>query len=708
MLVISMGSLEPAGGVSGLVLLLSFFCNLKPVFPEAIGEKFPIRAAFAIPLFVANGEKQLDQLLEMVATTQFWRYGAASLLIAGQAAALTPANSPSRFLKTNTRPDQTAELDKKYPDIKAYNLSVPVDHFHNDSRYAPHSDDKFPLRYYLDTSNYKPGGPVIVLASGEDDASDRLPYIQYGIVPILTKATGGIGIVLEHRYYGTSFPVPDLTNPNLRFLSTEQALADTAYFAKNVQFPGLEHLNLTAPNAPWIIYGGSYAGAFAAFSRKVYPDVFWGAISSSGVTAAIEDYWQYYEAARLFAPGDCGLTTQKLTKVVDTVLFGNNKTEISQLKNIFGLGGLESDYDFAVAISSGINGLQGTNWDPEQDDAGFGAYCGSVTSDSLLYSSTAYLKPVVQRLVAQSGLATLGDGFVNRVLNYIGWMRSFTKSACGDHTVLECFGPPSSNDTSYASSDFRSWTYQVCTQWGYFQTGSGTPKNQLSIVSRKVTLEASSSMCKTVFNVTTRPDVESINKLGGFNFSYPRVAIIDGKQDPWRQATPHAIGLPPRVSTVSEPYLLIDPGVHHWDEYGVPDDEKNIEGFPPKQIVTVQAAMVEFVKAWVKEWHSGKGKRAAKRFEDFSQVLEEQPLQKLGPPAIHSLQRTYFLLPLGLHAGGNLMPRQPRRSRLTSGKFDKQHPLELLIPEPEWFLKTRGPRKAEWVLEYAQEYGPEE
>ncbi len=63
-----------------------------------------------------------------------------------------------------------------------------------------------------------------------------------------------------------------------------------------MRFKGLEHLgtNLTAPNTAYIAYGGSYAGAFVAFLRKTYPDTIYGAISSSGVTQAIWDYWTYY------------------------------------------------------------------------------------------------------------------------------------------------------------------------------------------------------------------------------------------------------------------------------------------------------------------------------------------------------------------------------------------------------------------------------
>jgi len=31
---------------------------------------------------------------------------------------------------------------------------------------------------------------------------DRLPFLDTGIVDILTNATRGLGVVLEHRYYG--------------------------------------------------------------------------------------------------------------------------------------------------------------------------------------------------------------------------------------------------------------------------------------------------------------------------------------------------------------------------------------------------------------------------------------------------------------------------------------------------------------------------
>ncbi|KAJ4258764.1 hypothetical protein NW762_007851 [Fusarium torreyae] len=497
---------------------------------------------------------------------------------------------------------------------KAVNISVPVDHFHNESIYEPHSDKKFPLRYWFDAQHYREGGPVIILASGETSGEDRLPFLEHGILKLLANATGGIGVILEHRYYGTSFPVPDLKTKNLRFLSTEQALADTAYFAEHVKFPGLEKHNLTASNTPYIIYGGSYAGAFAAFARKIYPDIFWGGISSSGVTEAIVDYWQYYEAARLFAPGDCAKVTQKLTHVVDNILLGSDKEVKKQLKIAFGLNGLRDD-DFAYTISQGIGGLQGNNWDPAQDSSDFGLYCGSVSSDALLFASTRHLTPYVKKWLSSHGDKKEVKYLTNRFLNYIGYVRQSVESdktgSCQDKTVNECYSIRGSmNETSLDQGMARSWTYQTCTQWGYWQTGSGVPKGQLPLISRLIDVEYNTIPCREEFNITTPPNVESINKLGGFNFSYPRVAFIDGEYDPWRAATPHAIGLPLRKSTVSEPFILIEYGVHHWDENGLAPDSEEI-GLPPPAVAKAQQEIVDFTKAWLEEWDKEKGGKSA-------------------------------------------------------------------------------------------------
>jgi hypothetical protein len=158
------------------------------------------------------------------------------------------------------------------------NFTMPIDHFHNESRYEPHTNATFENHYWLDTSNYVEGGPIIVNALGEDSSSFDLVWLQKGLLHELTNATGGVAVLWGQRYYAGNYEIApgyDYTTKNLRFHSTEQALADLAYFATRVKFPGLENKNLTAPGTPWIIIGGSYAGVISAFTRIQYPDIFW-------------------------------------------------------------------------------------------------------------------------------------------------------------------------------------------------------------------------------------------------------------------------------------------------------------------------------------------------------------------------------------------------------------------------------------------------
>ena len=88
---------------------------------------------------------------------------------------------------------------------------------------------------------------------------------------------------LEHRYYGDSQPFDDWSTPNLKYLTSTQALADIASFidAQN------SRLNR---KADWIVIGGSYPGALAAWFKSQYPDHAVGAWSSSGVIHAVEDF----------------------------------------------------------------------------------------------------------------------------------------------------------------------------------------------------------------------------------------------------------------------------------------------------------------------------------------------------------------------------------------------------------------------------------
>lgn len=87
-------------------------------------------------------------------------------------------------------------VEPDYSEFREQWFEQPLDHF------AENDHHTFKQRYWVNKRHYKKGGPVIVLDGGETSGEDRLPFLDTGIVEILTKATDGLGVVLEHRYYG--------------------------------------------------------------------------------------------------------------------------------------------------------------------------------------------------------------------------------------------------------------------------------------------------------------------------------------------------------------------------------------------------------------------------------------------------------------------------------------------------------------------------
>ncbi len=183
--------------------------------------------------------------------------------------------------------ERQKKTDRPY--YAANTIDMPIDHFPDSRRYEPHARGTFKQYYYFDASYYQAGGPVILYLAGETDGRNRFPVMRSGIVQILANATGGLGVILENRYYGRSWPVAASTTDALAYLTNEQTVADVAFFARHAVFPGL-NASLHAPNTPWILYGGSLAGAQTAFAVKTHGDVLYGGIAASAPIQAKLEY----------------------------------------------------------------------------------------------------------------------------------------------------------------------------------------------------------------------------------------------------------------------------------------------------------------------------------------------------------------------------------------------------------------------------------
>lgn len=272
-------------------------------------------------------------------------------------------------LYTESASEDSSSSALAYPDIIEAVFEQPLDHFDGTTNVTFEQHYWYSLRHYKPPSKRPKGEPVpiVVLDSGEASGRGRLPYLDHGILDIITSAVGGIGVVLEHRYYGQSQPNRSDLGPGqgwgvdeLQWLDNRQALADSARFAREWQVPGVNE-DIRAPHAPFISYGGSYPGARSAHLRVLYPDLFFGAFASSAVVAAMEEFPQYFYPVARGLNQTAIQAIQSAVKAMDIILApepekgrlqtnrDTNRTEA--LLELAGLKGLSEPADFAQLVS---------------------------------------------------------------------------------------------------------------------------------------------------------------------------------------------------------------------------------------------------------------------------------------------------------------------------------------------------------------------
>lgn len=84
----------------------------------------------------------------------------------------------------------------------------------------------------------------------------------------------------------------DVSDANLRFLTTEQALADVAHFITHIKS---NSVTPGARDSPVIVIGGHYSGSLAVWFRQKYPHLAHGTWASSSPLLSIVDHFQYKE-----------------------------------------------------------------------------------------------------------------------------------------------------------------------------------------------------------------------------------------------------------------------------------------------------------------------------------------------------------------------------------------------------------------------------
>jgi hypothetical protein len=204
-----------------------------------------------------------------------------------------------------------------------------------------HSDPSlgtFRQRYWYGTEFWKgPGSPVIVVSAGEQSAEGfNLSYFSTKrLSGVFGEIFGGAVILLEHRYWGESSPFENLSVKNLQHLTLENSIHDFSYFANNLVLPFDSSGKSSPAKAPWILSGGSYAGALAAWSAVLDPGTYWAYHGSSAVVQAVGDFSTYFASIMEATPQNCSADLQAIISYVDDTLQHGSPREKGELKAKF-------------------------------------------------------------------------------------------------------------------------------------------------------------------------------------------------------------------------------------------------------------------------------------------------------------------------------------------------------------------------------------
>lgn len=143
-------------------------------------------------------------------------------------------------------------------------------------------------RYFANPDNYQEGGPIFIYVGGDYEVGTY--WLEHGHMHDIAVDLNGFVFGSEMRFFGRNHPTSDVSTDNLRFLTTEQVLADLAFMIDHIK---QEDPRLT--DARVILVGTAFGANVATWFRARYPAHSDGVWSSSSYVEARMNYAEYFE-----------------------------------------------------------------------------------------------------------------------------------------------------------------------------------------------------------------------------------------------------------------------------------------------------------------------------------------------------------------------------------------------------------------------------
>ncbi|KAF2074097.1 hypothetical protein CYY_004582 [Polysphondylium violaceum] len=419
-----------------------------------------------------------------------------------------------------------------------------VDHF------DPSNSDTFQQQYYVNSTYYAPGGPIFLVLGGEGPLTAG--YVTgHFVVNLYAQKFNALIVAVEHRFYGKSMPKPDLSTENLKFLTTQQALADYATFRQYIA------QKYNTGNGKWISFGGSYSGSLSAWMRLKYPHLIDGAIATSAPVLPQLDFPEYFEVVSTSVGPTCSAVIANVTATV-TQMLANDRASVQSIFNA--CDPIVTDLDVATFMESLSGGVAETV---------------QYNNDNNKYTMSNITTMCAQ--LEQGDPLQAFASFNNRYNTFSG--ANCTTSSY--NSMIQSMQDVDPNGDNAAS---RSWTWQTCIEYGYFQVGE-SPNQPFSST---ITLDYFLQQCTDIFGppgYQYQPAIDwIIADYGATDYQGSNVILPNGLVDPW-----HILG----VLQTTNPNIqisIIPEGAHCSDLYPPkPNDPASLIATRQKEVALISS-----------------------------------------------------------------------------------------------------------------------
>ncbi|XP_078287160.1 LOW QUALITY PROTEIN: thymus-specific serine protease [Rhinoraja longicauda] len=403
----------------------------------------------------------------------------------------------------------------------------PMDHFNRQNNAT------YKQRYWVNRELWEPeGGPVFLYIGGEGALTTY--SVLTGEHVDLARKYRALLVAAEHRYYGASINPDGLNLHNLRFLSSQQALADLATLHAFIT----QRYNVTI-HSRWVCFGGSYPGSLSAWFRlKFSPHLVHAAVASSAPVRAQLDFTTYNK-----------VVSQSLS---NPVVGGSPECRAAVGAAFTAVDGMLARGE-AAALARDFQSCR-----PLNGSGDYGELAGNladVVMGTVQYNRELGNIATIATLCRMMLNTQLGAPYHRLIALNTAYMKLLFLN-CVDNSHQQALATLRSTVVKTYGVGERQWYYQTCAEFGYYQTceDEGCP------LSRWLTLRSQVDICAQVFGVgasSVRGAVDFTNDYYGADRpKSSRIIFVNGDIDPW-----HALSVL-RNQSHSELALVINGTAH--------------------------------------------------------------------------------------------------------------------------------------------------